>query len=286
MPTIVTIGDFTTKYNQSFSANGELYFIKPFGYLFSADDTPALECYGFQNVYLGNQGWIINNNAGGIGVAFANSTGVIENSGHIYADIGVGLETTGVTLTNDGVIESFGAGSHHAGVYLGTISQNNNIDNYGYIHGSRAGIEDASHLGGNNISNSKFATIAGDVVGIDIDTLAGKVTHVGNDGTIKGGTAAIMTHNGGLDLANVGTIDGQILLNSNADDYIWNYGVITGDVKLGNGSDTFQADAGKSGKVYGQAGNDILMGSDTSTDTLIGGMVTTISTAMAAETIL
>ena len=107
--------------------------------------------------------------------------------------------------------------------------------------------------------------------GIDIDTLAGKVTHVGNDGTIKGGTAAIISHNGGLDLVNVGTIDGPILLNSNENDTIWNYGVITGAVKLGNGSDTFEAAAGKTGTVYGQAGDDFLLGSPTSADTLIGG---------------
>ena len=156
MPTIVTIGNYTTKHNQSFSTNGELYFIKPFGYLFSVDASPALSCYGFQNVYLGNEGWIINNNAGGIGVAFANSTGVIENSGHIYADIGVSLATSGFTLTNDGVIESYGAGNHHAAVSLGWISQNSLIDNYGYIHGSRAGIQDSSHLGGNHIDNSRI----------------------------------------------------------------------------------------------------------------------------------
>src|SRR6476646_5522289 len=105
MPTIVTVDNFTTKYNESFSGHGELYFIKPQGFVFSADDSPALASYGFKNVYLGNEGWIINNNVGGTGLAFVNSTGVIENSGHIYADIGVDLESSGVTLTNDGAIE-------------------------------------------------------------------------------------------------------------------------------------------------------------------------------------
>src|SRR5262249_20874434 len=114
-------------------------------------------------------------------------------------------------------------------------------------------------------------TIAGDAFGIDIDTLAGKVTHVGNDGTIKGGTAAIITHAGGLDLVNAGTIDGQILLNSNENDYIKNPGPTIGSSMPGNGPDHFEGFGGKSGTVYGQGGNDVLVGSSVYADTLVGG---------------
>jgi Ca2+-binding RTX toxin-like protein len=272
MPTIVTVDNNTTAYNGVFSDNGEIYNIKPLGYVLSTDYTPTVVSYGHQNIYLGNQGWIINNHLGGVGVAFVNSTGAIDNSGHIVADIGVDLEATGVTLTNSGAIEGFGVANENAAIYLGPLSQNINIHNQGYIHGSRAGIQDSSHLGGNDIYNYEFKTIAGDVFGVDIKTLAGKITFVENEGTIKGGTAAIQTEVGTLHLANDGTIDGQVHLTSNAeDDFIQNWGEINGAVKLGGGADKFYGFNGKTGTVYGQAGNDILWGSDKAADTLIGG---------------
>jgi Ca2+-binding RTX toxin-like protein len=157
-------------------------------------------------------------------------------------------------------------GAHGYAIYFGNTSSGNIIHNSGAIHG---GILDNSSQGGNHVINS--GTIDGlDFYGVNLDLLTGKVLHIINSGTIAGAAASIHSQSGALDLANTGTVAGSISLVSNDADAIYNKGVIVGAVFLGGGKDIFIGTGGGSSAVFGEAGNDHLVGSAQS-DTLNGG---------------
>src|SRR5205085_4975001 len=92
-------------------------------------------------------------------------------------------------------------------------------------------------------------------------------------GTIKGTAHAILTVNEGqIDLANFGKVVGAISCTvADGNDRIVNHGTISGPVRLGPGNDVFNGSLGTSGALFGEAGNDRLIGGG-HVDVLAGGL--------------
>ncbi|MGH6735809.1 MAG: calcium-binding protein [Methyloceanibacter sp.] len=224
----------------------------------------------FANSTLINNGTIFS--SGFAGVAFDSTNAVITNnaSGTISALIGINLESVGATVTNHGRI----FGHEDTGVIFSTSSDQVVLTNTGEIFGHVQGILDFSPITGGTIVNSGL--IHSDQWGVAIDTDTGLITVITNaaGGIIEGDTAAIFTESRGrLSLDNRGTIDGDINCNAgvgNVNDTVINRGKILGQVFLGDGDDIFNGATGTSGRVFGEDGNDTLIGGK-GNDTLDGG---------------
>jgi cysteinyl-tRNA synthetase len=96
-------------------------------------------------------------------------------------------------------------------------------------------------------------------------------------GTIRGGTGssdnAIFASLGSLSINNHGMIAGDIVSDTGTaveNDTVFNSGKIAGKVLLGNGNDAFTGTGGTSGAVFGDGGNDRLVGGSAA-DKLNGG---------------
>jgi Ca2+-binding RTX toxin-like protein len=112
-------------------------------------------------------------------------------------------------------------------------------------------------------------------IGIQVGSNKGVVTHINNavGGVIRGGMASIYSvySSGGVSLVNHGTLDGAFVGEpSHGADQIANPGKIHGQVHLGGGDDLFNGKGGTSGAVFGEAGNDRIIGGK-SNDHLSGG---------------
>ena len=218
---------------------------------------------------LTNHGHILSTGSNTAGVFFDSNQGAINNAvdGTIFST-GYGIVANGATytITNLGSI----SGRDKAGVWLEPGATAVVLKNSDFIFGRLEGIFDQS-TDGAKITNTGLIRSASYGLEAELQT-AGQVVVVTNDGTIAGGTASIFVLDGGLLLINHGNLRGAVDLNGNGEkDQIINTGHIFGMVTLGDGNDIFRGvNAGTSGKVFGEDGNDGLSGGSRA-DILNGG---------------
>jgi parallel beta-helix repeat protein len=200
-------------------------------------------------------------------VQFVGDDSSIVNNGNIWGyKLGVYFGGTVATLNNHGSIYGY----NDAAVFFSQASDQVDLNNDGEIFGHDAAVRIVSDNDGGVIYNA--GTIRSEGIGISINTDPGLVTTIHNDGVIQGASGAISLFAGGLHLDNRGMINGGIFSNA-ADqiDVVVNRGKIDGEVFLGSGNDTFRGKgSGTSGHVFGDAGDDKLIGGKEN-DTLDGG---------------
>jgi Ca2+-binding RTX toxin-like protein len=228
----------------------------------------------YTGVVLLNYGGILS--SGGAGVIYSAGSGgyiVNEASGSIAGLTGILTHSAGLAVFNLGSITGT---SLAGGAAFETASDASFIvlDNRGTIFGLSAAVADYATSGFDYFTNS--GTIEGFTSGIDVNTAAGGVTTIVNSGTIKGGNQSINVtagHFGQVFLTNTGHMIGDISLESsgaNDSNAIYNSGSINGFILLGAGNDLFNGTGGTSGEIFGEAGNDRLIGGP-GNDTISGG---------------
>jgi serralysin len=230
---------------------------------------------------------------GGLSAVFVGGSATINNGGQmIGVATGVDVDSATVVKVNNvfgGTIRSDGVGVRfHAGngseiandgvVYGATgveLGASTKLTNTGEIGGSMAAVVTK---GDTTIVNADVGTIwsSGDAISV----LGGKATITNDaDSLITGGQSAIATTDGvatsssRITLTNLGTIEGPIRCGATQGDVvdtIINKGTLTDHVELGAGNDLFNGSGGSSVEVYGEADDDILIGS-TYGDALSGG---------------
>jgi Ca2+-binding RTX toxin-like protein len=231
----------------------------------------AIDASSSSGASIFNYGGIADDTAVAVSFPLLSTAGSIvnETSGYIVGKPGINFDTSGSSLLNLGSITGLGSGGSDCAVFLGSTSQDNLVDNRGSIVGTAAGIRDETGSGGNDIRNS--GSIEGGQYGVFISSGLGLTTEIENFGTIKGGTDAIVTQvAGSVNLANYGVLTGDVSLGGSDPATIHNYGTINGTVTLGAGNDLFVNAGGTSGAVFGEAGNNTLIGGP-GNDLLIGG---------------
>jgi hypothetical protein len=204
-----------------------------------------------------NYGAIISSAPNRDGVEFYGDDCIITNklSGLILGDHdGVYVDGDTQTIDNAGLI----SGKHGSGVEFWWDAKFVTVKNTGTISGGVAGITANSDHDGGYINN--HGVIHGGSYGILVNTGGVLLTTIENYGTIEGGDA-IRTKVGGVHLENHGTLTGGLRLASTVQtDEVINSGKIVGNVLLGEGDDFFDGTGGTSGGIFGQAGNDHLIG--------------------------
>ena len=126
---------------------------------------------------------------------------------------------------------------------------------------------------GGTISNT--GSIKGAEAAVYINTLSDNLVVTINNkahGLLRGGNHSIDSEMGAFVLNNFGTIIGNIVGSAgNANDAVNNHGVVHGEVHLGGGNDSYQNfGIARSGEVFGEVGNDSLIGGKRA-DILDGG---------------
>jgi Ca2+-binding RTX toxin-like protein len=214
-----------------------------------------------------NYGAVVNDHAisGGMGLDVSADSVTVTNRGAILGILGDGVDADGAgnvivnkgTITDgsleDGADPAYGAGIEVKG--SGAV-----IDN---LHGRIAGpygiaVDTADGGGATRVTNAAAATIAGPWDAIV--TLDGAILHLANHGVVLGNIDCLAAY-------------GPLA------DRIANTGRIQGTVHLGAGNDVFDGTGGTSGGVYGDGGNDVLIGGPrgdylhggAGNDTLTGG---------------
>jgi len=202
------------------------------------------------------------------------SGGAITNeaSGLMSGAVGVFTDNAPTTVTNYGAIWGLKA----YGVLMRTIGGTDTFKNYGDVYGLQAGVWQfsSSTTSPGAYVCENHGSIRSDAYGIRVSGAVDHLTTITNvaGAEIKGATAAVMTENNGhIVLTNKGTITGGIDANAIGNDTIVNQGKIVGDVLLGPGNDIFKGTGGGAIQVYGEAGNDTLIGSSKA-DRLNGGV--------------
>jgi Ca2+-binding RTX toxin-like protein len=197
----------------------------------------------------------------GSGVS-ARAGSMVENWGTIFGfmhgvEFMTDLSASVTTLVNHGTIES---GAYRFGAdAVASYHGNNLITNEGTIRavaGESAGI--MLWGGSGTINNS--GTIESNLYYGVTDTVSSSVFTITNEGTISGARGSLALGRSADTVTNDGHLDGRVTLGSGADVYHGENGRVTGE-------------------VWGQAGNDLLVGGDfadilgggSGRDTLMGG---------------
>jgi Ca2+-binding RTX toxin-like protein len=220
---------------------------------------------------LENHGTLIANTAA---VLFLELNGLVADGSSVLNGVGASitgsvaiafLNCTGAIADNQGSLTS----TSFYGVHF-SESADATLVNSGSIFGKLAGIRIAS-TNGAEITNTGF--INSEQYGLWVLDGVGFRPEVTNSGTISGSLASIVVENGDkVLLLNSGTLNGDVLCKSiGQNDKIVNSGLINGDVFLGPGNDTYDGTGGKSGTVFGEDGNDRIIGGPSS-DTFTGGL--------------
>ncbi|MBB3349644.1 autotransporter domain-containing protein [Sphingomonas sp. BK069] len=184
-----------------------------------------------------NQGVI---NAAGDGVSVDGSSATFANSGTITAG-GTGVFGVGISFSNTGSVQSTG----------GTAARlsSGSARNSGTLTGAEAGVRLSGNLVNEGTISSPGTAILVNTYSV-IDNRAG--------GRISGGTRAIASEYavslGRVDVTNAGTIDGDVLLNTDPDPDFYNGnryvalpgGVLNGNLTIGGG-DTLVTELAGSG---------------------------------------
>ena len=146
---------------------------------------------------------------------------------------------------------------------ISVLNGTTDISNGGYVFGKISGVNvDGPSATVVNILN--YGTIEGDQFGIWLLNTIGTQPLVENSGTIRGRVASINVDFGrSINLDNSGVLYGNVVCHSDIDslnDTIRNSGKIVGDVLLGAGNDTFDGHGGITRAIFGETGDDVLIG--------------------------
>ncbi len=201
------------------------------------------------------------------GVEFWADDGVITNkfTGLIIGGDGILVAGDTETIDNAGLV----TGKHGDGVVFDWSSKFVTLNNTGTISGSEAGVYTDSYFDGGTINNDGL--IHGGDYGVQVNLGEPGQTVIENYGTIEGGES-IHADRGGVHVDNFGTLSGGIrLLAADQADQVINSGKIAGNVMLGGGADFYDGTNGTSGAIFGQKGNDQLIGG-AGADKLDGGL--------------
>lgn len=200
------------------------------------------------------------------------------------ADQWIAVGYVGGAFRNEGTITATSTLLAAAGIYspfdIGRIINTGDINVTGAVAAYGVGFGTHASLFENSGTILAQTTVAGGTAfGVYYYYQTG-INRLFNSGTITAATAIQTSWNingGALVLGNTGQITGLIELNVNpnggsaADDIIINRGAITGNVLLGGGRDVYVGDGGTQiGAVYGQAGDDVMIGTSHG-ETLDGG---------------
>jgi Ca2+-binding RTX toxin-like protein len=171
-------------------------------------------------------------------------------------------------LRNEGTIQGFG----EHGVLANAAANHITIENSGTIRGPISGIAISSGSA-QSVSITNSGTISSDERGIWLLNVTGAAPTIVNTGTISGRLHAIIAESGDrLDVTNSGALVGDVTgLSDGQSDSVINAGTISGNVRLGTGSDLYSGTGVVSGTVFGEDGNDSLSGG-ASLDRLSGGL--------------
>jgi Ca2+-binding RTX toxin-like protein len=185
---------------------------------------------------------------------------VLNTVGASIIGYGAGVELAGARdlVTNHGLIDSVIG----YGVQVISPAVQANVINTGEISGALDGVLMTGADGG-AVHNRAGGFIRGGQYGIDVDTGLQQTTLIANaaHATITGKMAAIHSSVlGGVTLLNSGVVAGAVDLDAVGNDVIINHGKIKGAVHLGVGIDSFDGKGGISGQIFGEAGNDTLLG--------------------------
>lgn len=252
---------------------------------------------GFYGIYsafagsqLSNNGYVVALHAGpdGIAVLFTEDDSSVLNAAGasitgFFNGVFLGGARSGVV--NDGSIQ----GLTDAGVIFFDAAGQSGVANRGSVSGYH-GIEYRDTTGTHVINNSghiRGGGLYGNGVLIDGSNsdVTGTVKIVNQaGGVISGQQCSIGTLEAdsvSVVIDNRGRLDGDIFLTdgTHGNDVIVNRGILNGDTLLGAGNDTFRNVGGRSGAVFGYAGNDTLVGGrfadqlagDDGNDRLTGG---------------
>ena len=224
-----------------------------------------------------NSGTLSRANSGSGVVAYAvyfQNGGAITNeaSGLISGAVGVFTDNAPTTVTNYGAIWGLKA----YGVLMRTIGGTDTFKNYGDVYGLQAGVWQfsSSTTSPGAYVCENHGSIRSDGYGVRAGGAVDHLTTITNlaGAEIKGATAAVTTENSGhIVLTNKGTLTGGIDCNAIGNDKVVNQGKIVGNALLGPGNDIFKGTGGGAVRVYGEAGNDSLIGSSKA-DRLNGGI--------------
>ena len=155
----------------------------------------------------------------------------VEPTGAITSDrVAIWMRGDSSSVINKGLVDAtnfairfFGNRDHL--INEGTVSSDNTAAYFGGLGG------DAHNSG----------TITG-LVGVNLNTLAGKAFNLFNSGTIEGSKYAIVGNAARQVITNEGTINGDVYLRDGADAFISRGGTVTGSVYGGNGNDAYTID--------------------------------------------
>jgi hypothetical protein len=218
--------------------------------------------FGSDGSSLDNFGVVFSDTFGGVG--FISNNGLIVNEpGAIitgYFD-GIGVNGNNETIRNLGSIAAVGPAGD--GIRFDNSSNHVQLANYGSITGPLNGVFIDSNVDGGTVNN--YGSITSPNNGISVATHSGLTTHIANasGAVITGGSSAILSGFGAIDLVNSGTIDGKVfsgLFTLGASDSIINKGIINGSVYLLNpASASFNGKGGTSGDIFTGIGNDVIL---------------------------
>ncbi|MBX3577272.1 MAG: hypothetical protein KF723_08680 [Rhizobiaceae bacterium] len=222
------------------------------------------------------------------------------NFSHLLADgndifFAPGISATSTIATN--VV--FGLGSGHHVIVHGALSSNggnvvalggNANTHFGFtietsLSGSIAmsGEGNAVSIVGNGPNFQNYGAITSANTAIRLAGTMQFLASIQNPGRIQGDEAGIVNDgNNSLMITNSGIIFARLVAIDAGDsfDFITNTGRIVGDIKLGGGADFYNGASGLlTGRLFGEAGNDALVGGrlgetldgGPGNDTLIGG---------------
>ncbi|WP_304363774.1 beta strand repeat-containing protein [Jiella marina] len=252
---------------------------------------------------IGNNNAIVNNgsaSAYGTGIYASGTSNHITNTGEVQStnEYGVRAAGDGADLVNSGTITALDDdavwmnGSSANVTNSGTITGD---DTAIYFNGGSSRLVNTGTLVGTGFEGVYFGSSS--PANSDVLINHGTITSMANEGvyfasseadrlvnhgTIQGGgnyegVQMASSSGGGARLDNFGTInpglDGSVAVAmGSGDDTVRNLGTLGGDVELGSGADFFNGfgDSLVTGTVFGEAGNDVLVGSHNA-DVLDGG---------------
>ncbi|MDJ0629730.1 MAG: hypothetical protein QNJ44_15840 [Rhodobacter sp.] len=270
--------DFVTFTDVSYAVEGSVYAVPQIDNPFEDGDAVHSET-ARNNVYVRATGTLWGEDDG-VDFDTGADDNVLVNEGSVIGrdDTAVDIFGKRVTVENLGTLEGGKDGIYASGedVYIynsGTIlgledagiddlSNGGRVVNHGIINGQVTGVFTESGADGIVILNTGH--ISGGLVGIQSNTLSADTLVLRNSGTIAAGDPG-----------------GRSFLGVSGDETVINEGLMLGNVQLGDGADTYrgvglgEVDDG----IFGETGNDLLVGSDASdklfgeadNDTLTGG---------------
>jgi len=194
----------------------------------TADNTlKAVELNGADTVLTIGAQSVISGQTMNVGIYAGASGFAMENNGKIIAELsGLYVGESAAVVVNSGHISANNG--------ISSVGEALDVTNVGKISGHFAGISTVAE--GAVIKNGDTGVIVADTYGIQLtDGGAGKVLNVGLIQADK----AIADGSGEVEIFNLGTIEGTVLMGGGDDLFNGRFGVLQGKVLGGQGEDTY-----------------------------------------------